>query len=127
MNSTLPNRIAIISTLLALPALFLCTCGVLYSAFGFTAANDLLDFILATSLGRLLLSPVAVVGGVLASLALNLWVVCRVHIGLDTGTLYVTFYIARALPNLLLAVFVMMLATLLLAYGFVENFKIIPR
>ena len=127
MNSTPSNRIAAISALLALPALFLCTCGVLYSALGLTAANNLLDSIFATSLGRMLLSPVAVVGGVLTSLALNVWALCRVHVGLDTGTFYVTFYIARALPNLILAGFATVLATLLLAYAFVENFKVIPR
>ena len=127
MNSTPSNRIPIVCALLILPALFLCTCGILFSAFGVTSANDLLDSILGIPVGRLLLSPVAVLGGVLTSLALSLWALCRVRVGLDTGTLYVTFYIARALPNLILAAFAMMLATLLSLYAFVENFSVIQR
>jgi hypothetical protein len=127
MNSTPSNRIPAVSALLILPALCLCTCGVLLTVFGVTSANSLLDSILATAVGRMFLSPVAVLGGVLTSLALNLWALCRVRVGLDTGTLYVTFYIARALPNLILAAFSMMLTTLLLLYAFAENFRVIQR
>jgi hypothetical protein len=40
---------------------------------------------------------------------------------------YVTFYISRAVPQLMLAVIATMLATLLMLYAFVENFHIVPR
>ena len=127
MNSIPSNRIALISVLLILPALLLCACGVLESAFGLTAANNLVGSILATSTGKVLLSGASVMGGVFISLALNLWMLCRIRVGLDTGTVYVTFYFARAVRHLIFAAVATLLAGLLLFYVFVENFRIIAR
>lgn len=127
MNSISSTRLVVISAFLVLPALLLCVCGVLYTAFGFDGANNFLGAILSRPVGKVLLSPVAVLGGVLVSLALNLWAVCRVRIGADTGTVYVTFYVARTLRHLIFAAFAMLLATLLLLYAFVENFSIVAR
>jgi hypothetical protein len=127
MNSLLSNRIVLISGLLILPALLLCACGLLHTAFGFAAANDLLVSVLATTAGKILLSPFVVLGGIASSLLLNLWALCRVRIGFDTGTVYVTFYIARILRHLIFVVCAMLLAGLLLTYAFVENFRIVAR
>jgi hypothetical protein len=110
-----------------LPALLLCACGVLYTGFGFDGANKFLEFILATPIGKVLLSGAMVLGGVFVTLALNLWAACRVRIGADTGRVYVTFYVARAMRHLIFVGFAMLLATLLLLYAFVENFSIVPR
>jgi hypothetical protein len=63
----------------------------------------------------------------LVSLALNLWATCRVRIGLDTGTVYVTFWIARAPRHLIFTALTMLLAALLLVYAFVENFNVVAR
>ena len=127
MNLLPSTRIAVISALLILPALLLCTCGVLYTAFGLEGANNFLGSILPTAIGKVLLSPVTVLGGVFVAFALNLWAACRVRIGLDTGTVYVTLYVARTLRHLIFAAFAILLAALLLAYAFVENFSIVPR
>jgi hypothetical protein len=127
MNLLPSTRIVVISLFLVLPALLLCVCGVLYTAFGLESANNFLGSILPTSVGKVLLSPVSVLGGVFAALALNLWAACRVRVGVDTGTVYVTFYVARALRHLIFAAFAMLLAALLLAYAFVENFSIVAR
>jgi hypothetical protein len=121
------NRVVLISALLILPALFLCVCGVLESAFGLTAVNNLVGSILATPAGSVLLSGATVMGGVFISLALNLWMLCRIRVGLDTGTVYVTFYVARALRHLIFAAVATSLAGLLLFYVFVENFRIVAR
>jgi hypothetical protein len=127
MNSLPSTRIAILSGFLILPALLLCVCGVLYTAFGLDGANKFLESILATPIGKVLLSGAMVLGGVFVTLALNLWAACRVRIGADTGTVYVTFYVARTLRHLIFAAFAILLATLLLLYAFVENFSIVPR
>ena len=127
MNSISKTQIAVLSILLTLPALLLCVGGVLYTAFGLAAANNLLDSIIATAPGRILLSPAVVLGGVFLSLALNLRTLCRVRIGLDTGRVYVTLWMARALRLWIFTAFVMLLAALLLAYAFVENFRIVAR
>ena len=127
MNSRLLNRTTLISAVLMLPALLLCTCGVLHTAFGLAPANDLIGTILATATGRILLSPIVVLGGVAATLALNFWAACRVHLGFDTGTVYVTFHVARALGPLIVIALAMLLAGTLLLDGLVENFRIIAR
>lgn len=127
MNTLPLNRLAVFSAVLVLPALFLIMCGVLYLAFDLKALNDWLGAFIATPAGKILMSPVLILGGLLVSLALNLWATCRVRVGLDTGTVYVTFWIARAPGRLFLTGIAMLLTTLLLAYGFVENFMVVPR
>jgi len=127
MNLLPSGRIAVISILLILPALLLCVCGVLDTVFGFESASNFPGSVLPGPFAKLLLSPVTVSGGVFATLALNLWAACRVRIGTDTGTVYVTFYIARALRHLIFAASAMLLATVLILYAFVENFSIAAR
>lgn len=127
MNSLSSARIGLISALLILPALLLSVCGVLYTAFGLDGANKFLESILATPLGRVFLSGATVLGGVFIALALNLWAACRVRIGVDAGMVYITFYVARTFRHLIFAALAMLLAVLLLAYAFVENFSIVAR
>src|SRR4026208_2190696 len=127
MNSIPSNRCALVSSLLILPALFLCTCRVLDLAFGLAAANNLVGSILPTPAGKVLLSGATVMGGVFVSLAINLWRVCRVRVGLDAGTVYVTFYVARARRHLIFIAVATLLAGLLAFYLLVENFRIIAR
>jgi hypothetical protein len=127
MNSLSSTRITVISAFLILPALLLTICGVLYSAFGLDGANNLLGSILPTPIGKVFLSGGIVLGGVFITLALNLWAICQVHIGADTGRIYITFYVARIFRHLIFAAFAMLLAVLLLAYAFVENFSIVAR
>ena len=127
MTSRSLNWMALISAPLMLPALFLCVGGVLHSAFGLALANDLIGTILATATGRILLSPVVVLGGVAATLAINFWAACRVYLGFDTGTVYVTFHVARALRPLLLIALAMLLGGTLLLHGLDENLRIIAR
>jgi len=127
MNSIPSTRIVAMSALLVLPALLLCVCGVLYTVFELDGANKFLGSILFTPMGKVLLSPVTILGGVFVSLALNLWAACRVRIGADAGTVYVTFYVARTLRHLIFAALAMLLGTLVLLYAFVENFSIVAR
>jgi fumarate reductase subunit D len=127
MSALRSKHLAAASAVLMLPALVLVTCGVLYNAFDLEALNDRLGAFCQTPLEEVFLSPILVLGGVAASLALNLWAACRMHVGLDTGTVYVTFWIARTVRHLIfLGVALLLLATLL-TYGFVENFRIVPR
>ena len=127
MNSFSSNRMALISILLILPALLISVCGLLDTVFGFEGANHFLGSVLPTAAGQVLLAPITVLGGVFATLLLNLWAACRVRFGADTGTVYITFYVARRLRPLIFAAFAMLLAGLLVAYAFVENFSVVVR
>src|SRR5262245_41201235 len=115
MNSLSSTRITLISAFLILPALLLTVCGGLYSAFGLDGPNKFLESILQMPIGKVLLSGGTVLGGAFITLALNLWAVCRVHIGADTGRIYITFYVARIFRHVIFAAFAMLLAVLLLA------------
>ena len=127
MNALRSKHLAVASTVLMLPALVLVTCGVLYNAFDLEGLNDRLGALGQTAVGKVFFSPILVLGGVAISLALNLWAACRVHVGLDTGTVYVTFWIARAVRHLIFLGLALLLLATLLTYGFVENFRIVPR
>lgn len=127
MKSIPTGSLAVLGALLLLPALFLCSCGALFLAFHLTGANDLIASILATTAGRIVLSPVVVLGGVLLSLILSAWALCRVRIGLDERAVYLTFWVARSPRLLILSAFAGLLMALLAAYGFVENFRIVAR
>lgn len=127
MKFTTKKLMAVFSAVLMLPALFLGICGVLFLAFDLTTANDLIGSVFATAPGRILLSPAVALGGVLLSLVLNARALCRVRLGVDGRAVYLTVWIARAPDLLILSALAALLMTLLLAYGFVENFRLVPR
>jgi hypothetical protein len=126
MKSISTESISVLGALLLLPALFLCTCGMLFLALDLRSANDLIASVLATWPGRILLSC-GRVGGVLLSLLLSVSALCRARIGLDGRAVYLTFWIARTPRLLILAACAVLLVALLLAYAFVENFSIVAR
>jgi hypothetical protein len=127
MNPSCRKQLFAISVPLILAALLLSTCGALYLSFGLTSANDVLESILANPVGRILLSPAVVLGGLALTLTINLWALCRVRVGLDGSTVYLTLWLSRITSHLLLVSVATLLGTLLLAYAFVENFRVVPR
>ena len=120
-------KLGFISLALMLPAVFLSTTGILYTAFGLEAANQLLEAILSQFVFKLLLSPVAVLGGPLVAFALNAWKVFHVSADVVNEEFVIAFSVKRLFGHLFCLVLAGCLLSLLLCYGFVENFKIVSR
>jgi len=120
-------KLGFISLALMVPALFLSTAGILYTAFGLEAANRLLEAILAQSVFKLLLSPVVVLGGPIVAFALNAWKVVHVSADVVNEEFVIAFSVRRLFGHLLCLTLAGGLLLLLLCYAFVENFKIVAR
>jgi len=120
-------RPGLVSVVLLLPALFFSAAGILYVAFGVEAANRLLDTMMAHTAFKLILSPVVVLGGPLASFALNAWKVFHLSAGVVNDELVIALSVKRMLGRLLWLALAGGLMLLLLAYGFAENFRIVAR
>ncbi len=117
----------LVNLLLLVPALFLVSAGLAYLISRIEAINDLLGLIMATTPGRLLLSPVAVLGGPLLVLVLNVPQLCRLEIRPEGGCLRFSLLLQKATLRLIAVAIASLLITLLLAYAFAENFKVLPR
>jgi hypothetical protein len=116
-----------LSLLFALPALVLCVAGILFLAFGLDSANEALGAFLGRPVGRLLLSPAVVLGGVLLVIALNLPRVLRLSAGVEDGALYVATWLKLSPDRLVPLAVAGTLLLLLLTYAFVENFRVVAR
>ena len=125
--SALKNRLGLLSLVLISPALFFSAAGILYLAFGLGAANRLLDALLARPVFSLLLSPVVVLGGPLVAFALNAWKVFHVSADVVNEEFVIAFSVKRLAGHLVWLALAGGLLSLLLAYAFVENFKIVAR
>jgi hypothetical protein len=127
MKSNLRLITVVANFVLIAPAMFLVSAGMLYLAFGLQAANDMLDVLMATAPGRLLFSPVAVLGGPLLVLTLNVPQLCRFKVRPEDGCVRFSLSLQKATLQLIAVGMASLLIDLLLAYAFVENFKILPR
>ncbi len=127
MKSNLRLITAIANFIFIMPAVVLASTGLLYVAFKMQAANDMLGILMATTPGRLLFSPVAVLGGPLLVLALNVPQLCRFEIQPENGSMRFSLFLQKATLQLIAVAIASVLIDLLLAYAFVENFKILPR
>ena len=123
----LPRKPGLLSLALMLPALFLSTAGILYAAFGVEAANRALEALLAQTGFKLMLSPVVVLGGPLVAFALNAWQVFHVSADVVNEEFVIAFSVKRMFGHLLCLGLAGGLLLLLVAYAFVENFKIVAR
>ena len=126
MNSV-KSGLGLLSLALMLPALFLCVSGVLYVAFGFEAANRSLDTMLTHTLFKVLLSPVVVLGGPLLAFALNAWKVVHLSAEVVNEEFVIALSVKRLLGHLICLALAGGLMLLLVAYAFVENYKIVAR
>ena len=123
----LQRRIGMISVMLMLPALFLSAAGILYVAFGFEAANRLLDAMMAHAAGKALLSPLAVLGGSSIAFGLNAWRVFHVSADFVNEEFVIALSVKRSRSHLLCLALAGGLLLLLLSYAVVENFRIVAR
>ena len=123
----LQRRLGLSSLALMLPALFLCTAGILYAAFGIEGANRLLDAMLAHTVFKVLLSPVVVLGGPLVAFALNAWKVFHVSADVVNEEFVVAFSVKRLFGHLVCLAMAGGLLLLLVCYAFVENYNIVAR
>jgi hypothetical protein len=123
----LPQRkLELISLALMLPALFLSTAGILYTAFDIEGANRLLEGMALTPF-RLLLSPVVVLGGPLVAFVLNAWQVIHVSADVVNEEFVIALSVKRLFGRLICLALAGGLMLLLMTYSFVENFKIVAR
>jgi hypothetical protein len=108
------------------PALLLVTAGLLH-LFGLRLANDWLESALKAWPGRIVFSPVTVLGGVLFAVAMNLAFICRCWPSWDEDYLALTVSVRREGARLFQLGLAVALLGCLLAYAFVENFRIVAR
>jgi hypothetical protein len=123
----LQRKAGLLSLALMLPALFLSTTGILYSAFGIEAANRALEALLAQTVFKLLLSPVVVLGGPLVAFALNAWKVVHVSADVVNEEFVIALSVKKLFGHLLCLALAVGLLLLLVCYAFVENFIIVAR
>ena len=116
-----------ISVMLMLPALFLSAAGILYVAFGFEAANRLLDAMMAHAAGKALLSPLAVLGGTSIAFGLNAWRVFHVSADFVNEEFVIALSVKWLRSHLFCLALAGGLLLLLLSYAVVENFRIVAR
>ena len=121
------SRAGPISVALMLPALFLSTLEILYVAFGFAAANRLLDALLAHTVCKIVLSPVVVLGGPFLAFVWNAWKVLHVSAEVVNEEFVVALSVKRLVSHLVCLALAGGLMLLLVSYAFVENFKIVAR
>jgi hypothetical protein len=121
------SRIGILSAVLMLPALFLSTAGILYLAFRIEGANRLVEVLMSNFTGKLLLSPVTVLGGPVAVAILNAWKVFHLSADVINEEFVIAISVKRLFGHLAYLGLAGGLLLLLLLYGFVENFQIVAR
>jgi hypothetical protein len=126
MNSP-KSKLGLVSLALMLPALFLCVSGILYVTFDVEAANRLLDELMTYPLLKLLLSPVVVLGGPFAAFALNVWKVVHLSAEVINEEFVIALSVKRLFAHWVCLALAGGLLLLLVAYAFVENFKIVAR
>jgi hypothetical protein len=115
------------SALLMLPALFLCSSGILYSGFGVAEANTLLERLMANGWFKWLLSPAAVLGGPMIAAGLNAWKVLHLSADIVNEEFVIALSVKRVAGHLAIIAVAGGLVLVTLGYTFVENFQIVAR
>jgi len=103
-----PNRLALADGILIFPALLLCLSG-----------------LLQLSASNVLIHPVLVLGGLMLAIGLNIMPVLKAQI--DNGNVVSVVRIKGRLLNLSLLVLSLLLLATIMAYGFIENFRVVAR
>ena len=122
-----PNRIGILSAVLMFPALVLSTAGILYEAFRLEGANSLMEALMSGVAGKILLSPVVVLGGPILVVILNAWKVFHLSADVINEEFVIAISVKKLFGHLTYLALAGGLLLLLLLYGFVENFQIVAR
>jgi hypothetical protein len=107
--------------LLTLPALVLGTTGVLYLGFGLARAHQLVEALLRWPLGKLLLSPAVVFGGLALVIAWNAPRACRLSADIYDGQLIVAASLKLVRAHLVPLALALLLLVLLLTYTVLEK------
>ena len=113
-----------------IPALLLVTGGMLQILFGTPQVLRVLDQTIHNpdvAAMRLLRHPAMVLGGLLLAGALNLLPLLRVGVSRQAGEMIGTLTLRTRTSHLAVGALAGLLLTVLLAYGFTENFTIEPR
>ena len=112
------NRLAVGGLILALPALTLCTLGLLQSLFGLETASNLTD-----TLG-VLIHPVVILGGVALAFFINLWPALDVDYQSDEEAFSLKITVRRYWSNLSIVGLTLLLVSIIFVYLLAENFGI---
>ena len=121
------GRIGILSVVLMLPALTLSTAGILYLAFRLEGANRIVEALMSNFAGKLLLSPVVVLGGPILAAILNAWKIFHLSADVINEEFVIALSVKKLFGHLTYLALAGGLLLLLLLYGFVENFQIVAR
>ncbi len=114
------NSIALSGILLLLPALTLCTLGILFSL-GMTTAGTLLD-----KLGWFT-HPAIIIGGIATAFLLNLWSVMNRAAHADQSPFSITVIVRKRYSNLIILLLSFLLLAIIFLYLMAENLQIFAR
>lgn len=115
------NTIALGSFILTLPAITLVALGISYSFFGSITANSI------TGKMGIFSNPTIILGGIFLAFILNLITTIRIRITSEKDVVSTNILIRKFYSNLGILLLAGTLALIILLYGFVENFQIVPR
>ncbi len=115
------NAIALGSIILSLPALILVTLGISFSVFGLSMASSITD-----TMG-IFVNPVIILGGIFLAFVLNALTTIQIRITSEKDTVSMNIRIRKFYINWGIILLTGTLAMIILLYGFVENFQMIPR
>ena len=118
---------AMINFALLLPAVLLCSAGILYLAFRLEGTDKRLEMLMATTPGKFLFSPFVVLGGPIVVVLLNVHELCHISAERIDDELVIALSIKRLIGGFLCVGLGALLTLMLLSYAFVENFKIVAR
>ena len=123
-NST---KFAVAGMISIFPALLIVVSGIFIILFRVESLNNLLDEHISKTNLNIIIHPVVVFGGLILAIILNFHSSLEVKLQFETNSVISKVSLKGKLINLLIASFGLLLLALLLVYGFVENFVIVPR
>ncbi len=115
------NAIALGSIILSLPALTLVTLGISFSFFGLGMASSISD-----TMG-IFVNPVIILGGIFLAFVLNALTTIQIRIVSEKDVASMNIRVRKFYINWGIILLTGTLAMIILLYGIVENFQIIPR
>jgi hypothetical protein len=115
------NAIALGSIILSLPALIPVILGISFSVFGLSMASSITD-----TMG-IFVNPVIILGGIFLAFVLNALTTIQIRIISEKDVVSLNIRVRKFYINWGIILLTGTLALIILLYGIVENFHIVPR
>ena len=112
------KKVATLGVILCLPAIIICSGGLLYSGLGLSGLNDLID----NSFLKIAIHPLVILGGMALAAILNLFAVFSLRH--DGGALIARLQLKDRTFNLVLLGMVVLLTGFIMLYLIAENLQL---